>query len=54
MDFAGHSSIAVTMNVYGHLFPGQGLALADRLDDLAKTWRVAEQADAVRRAKKGL
>jgi integrase len=44
MDFAGHSSIAVTMNVYGHLFPGQGLSLADRLDELAKTWRVAEQA----------
>jgi len=44
MDFAGHSSIAVTMNVYGHLFPGQGLSLADRLDELAQTWPAPEQA----------
>jgi integrase len=44
MDFAGHSSIAVTMNVYGHLFPGQGLSLADRLDELAQTWPAAKQA----------
>jgi integrase len=44
MDFAGHSSIAVTMNVYGHLFPGQGLSLADRLDELAQSWPRAEQA----------
>jgi integrase len=43
MDFASHSSIAVTMNVYGHLFPGQGLALADRLDQLAQSWPLAEQ-----------
>jgi integrase len=38
MELAGHSSITVTMNVYGHLFPGQGLALADRLDQLAQAW----------------
>jgi integrase len=43
MDFAGHSSIAVTMNVYSHLFPGQGLDLADRLDQLAQSWPTAGQ-----------
>jgi integrase len=47
MDFAGHSSIAVTMNVYGHLFPGQGLSLADRLDELAQTWPQRGQASNV-------
>lgn len=31
---AGHSSIAVTMDRYGHLFPGQDEALADTLDIL--------------------
>lgn len=31
---AGHSSITVTMDPYGHLFPGQDEALADRLDIL--------------------
>lgn len=31
---AGHSSIMVTMDRYGHLFPGQDEALADRLDIL--------------------
>jgi integrase len=28
----GHSSIRVTLDVYGHLFPGLGAELADRLD----------------------
>ncbi len=31
---AGHSSITVTLDRYGHLFPGQDEALAQRLDDL--------------------
>jgi hypothetical protein len=33
---AGHSSITVTMNTYGHLFPGQDEALAERLDAMAR------------------
>lgn len=32
---AGHSSINVTMDTYGHLFPGQDENLAARLDQLA-------------------
>jgi integrase len=35
---AGHSSKAITMNTYGHLFPGADLELADRLDQLASSW----------------
>jgi integrase len=31
---AGHSSIRITMDRYGHLFPGQDEALAERLDTL--------------------
>jgi integrase len=30
----GHTSIKVTMDLYGHLFPGIGQELAERLDDL--------------------
>ena len=35
---AGHSSIQITMDRYGHLFPGQDEALAERLDQLAHSW----------------
>jgi len=31
--FLGHSSIMVTMDIYGHLFPSDQEALADALDD---------------------
>jgi hypothetical protein len=31
---AGHSSIQVTFDVYGHLFPGQDEAFAERLSEL--------------------
>jgi len=30
----GHSSIMVTMDIYGHLFPSETDKLADALDDL--------------------
>ena len=30
----GHSSITVTMDRYGHLFPSEAEALAERLDSL--------------------
>jgi len=30
--YMGHSSITVTMNTYGHLFPALEEALTDRLD----------------------
>lgn len=41
---AGHSSIAITMDRYGHLFPGMDEALADRLDKLAGEWPTANEA----------
>jgi integrase len=33
----GHTSIKVTMDLYGHLFPGMGKEMAERLDDLRTT-----------------
>jgi len=30
----GHSSITVTYNTYGHLFPERDAAITDRLEDL--------------------
>jgi integrase len=35
----GHSSITVTMDVYGHLFPALNEALTDRLDDVFRAAR---------------
>jgi integrase len=35
---AGHSSFQITMDRYGHLFPGQGRDLAKALDELAHSW----------------
>jgi integrase len=35
----GHSSITVTMDVYGHLFPALNEALTDQLDDVFSTAR---------------
>jgi len=29
----GHSDIGTTMNIYGHLYPGQDAEVADQLDD---------------------
>lgn len=40
---AGHSSIVMTMDTYGHLFPGEDQGLAERLDAIAR-----EQSDVVR------
>ncbi len=35
----GHSSITVTMDVYGHLFPALNEALTERLDDVFRAAR---------------
>ncbi len=40
----GHSSITVTIDVYGHLFPSIGQALTDRLDGVLTAGR-AEEGD---------
>jgi hypothetical protein len=33
-QYMGHSSISVTMDIYGHLFPSDAEDLADKLDEL--------------------
>lgn len=47
--YLGHSSIAVTMDIYGHLFPSDAEDLADKLDAL---WR--DSVTDKRRTKKAL
>ncbi len=37
MEHLGHSSITVTMNVYGHLFPSDMAALAEGLGETVKS-----------------
>ena len=37
----GHSSITVTMDVYGHLFPALNEALTERLDEVFRSAREA-------------
>jgi len=32
----GHASAALTLDRYGHLFPGQAQSVADRLDEIAR------------------
>jgi hypothetical protein len=46
----GHSSIQVTMDLYGHLFPGMGSELAERLDALHGQLSIGERSSD-RRAK---
>lgn len=40
----GHSSITVTMDVYGHLFPSVAEALTERLDDVFRAARLIAPA----------
>jgi hypothetical protein len=48
----GSTTIVVTMT-YGKLFPGQGLALADRLDEVARSWPEQPERGKVARMEKG-
>ena len=41
----GHSSITVTMDVYGHLFPSVVEALTERLDEVFRAARLAPDAE---------
>lgn len=43
----GHSSAVLTLDRYGHLFPGQAESVADRLDEMAEASSPAERADVV-------
>jgi integrase len=47
----GHSSITVTMDVYGHLFPNEMDALAERLDSAHRQAASPSAASNVRRLK---
>ena len=37
MERLGHSTITVTLDVYGHLFPGLEALLDDELDEMYRT-----------------
>ena len=45
-DQLGHSSIQVTVDVYGHLVPGSNRAAVDRLDDQPVKGKDAQEAEA--------
>ena len=42
-DQMGHSSIQITVDIYGHLIPGANIAFVDRLDSLASPQQSAIQ-----------
>jgi integrase len=44
----GHSSIQVTVDIYGHLVPGADVAFVDRLDYIASSGATADKDDFVR------
>ncbi len=43
----GHSSAVLTVDRYGHLFPGQAESVADRLDEMAEAAGVVQRAEVV-------
>ncbi len=43
----GHSSAVLTLDRYGHLFPGQAESVADRLDEMAEAAGVVQRAEIV-------
>ena len=43
----GHSSAVLTLDRYGHLFPGQAESVADRLDEMAEAAGVVQRAEVV-------
>jgi len=43
----GHSSTVLTLDRYGHLFPGQAESVADRLDEMAQAAGVVQRAEVV-------
>lgn len=43
----GHSSAALTLDRYGHLFPGQAESVADRLDEMARAAGIVHRAEVV-------
>ena len=44
-DQMGHSSIKVTFDTYGHLFPGKGKEASDRYEKAMETARTKSKAD---------
>src|SRR5207248_8956630 len=49
MERLGHSSISVTLNTYGHLFPSVDEALTDRLDSVFNASRPSATGSGVAR-----
>jgi integrase len=43
----GHSSAVLTLDRYGHLFPGQAESVADRLDEMAQAAGIVQGAEVV-------
>lgn len=43
----GHSSAVLTLDRYGHLFPGQAKSVADRLDEMAQAAGIVHRAEVV-------
>ena len=43
----GHSSTVLTLDRYGHLFPGHAESVADRLDEMAQAAGVVQRAEVV-------
>ena len=46
-DQMGHRSIAVTIDIYGHLVPGGNRTAVDRLDDWTTSRRIPRASTAV-------
>jgi integrase len=46
-DLMGHRSIAVTIDIYGHLVPGGNRTAVDRLDDWTTSRRISRASTAV-------
>jgi integrase len=45
---AGHESMDIRINVYGHFIPGRNQSAVDRLDGTAKAERVASNKQSAR------
>jgi integrase len=43
----GHSSAVLTLDRYGHLFPGQAESVANRLNEMAQAAGIVQRADVV-------
>jgi integrase len=47
-DQIGHSSIQVTVDIYGHLVPGSNKQAVDRLDEPVDNWGTRAESATIR------